>query len=359
MNPNGWKRSALPLAEPGGPLGALGTPLRTILAAPSARPTDLGTLLATLRARPGSLRIPRAVVAFLLAGCGFGENPIAPRDMEPRVVVHSVLQAGADTVAVLLTRTASHFRQGPSGPADPLTGASVRIIADGDTLQLTEQSAAANRCGHHGAQLSEGPGGKGGVGCYLAALPGGVRAGESYELVIDHPEHSTIQGRATVPTPPALHEPVALVAIEVGTNSNVGERLEPLHIRWSNVEPGRRLELTIRTGEEGCWVAIQVGRRHGDLFGVELTGLDSAAVVRRWIHCGQQELADSYPAYLYLTAFDGAYTAYQQKNTGFGSTPQAEASMGVVGALGVFAGAATTRIPITLQVRQDRVGALP
>lgn len=301
-----------------------------------------------------ALSVPLAT--FLVAGCGSGDNPIAPRELEQRVVVHSVLQAGADTVAVLLTRTPRHFSPGPADSFTPLTGALVRLIAGEDTLYLTEQSATGNRC----ATSDGGPVGEMGTGCYLGALAGGVRAGESYELVVEHPAHDIIHGRATVPTPPAILEPVALTTIEVGANSAIGERLGPLPIRWSDVEPGRRLELAIRMGGEGCWVEIVADRRHGGTFGIELTGLDSTAVVDRWIYCaaGHQPV-DSYPATLYLTTFDSAYTTYRQKNADFISTPQTDASAGVEGALGVFAGAATARIPITLQVRWDEVGTQP
>lgn len=303
--------------------------------------------------RPAALL---GALATLLAGCGSAVDPMAPREVESRVVVHSVLQEGADTVMVLLTRTSSHFYQVYPDQAAPVSGAVVRLGAGSDTVQLVERSGAESRCIERAGQ----PVGGGGAGCYLALLPGGVRAGESYGLRIEIPGHEVIQGQATIPAPPALLEPVPLAALAVGATPVLGQGLEPVPLRWAPVEPGQRLELRLRIREEGCWLTIEVARQLGDYyFGIDLTGQETAAIESRWLHCGGGALGESYPADLYLTAFDSVYTRYIEQNTSYGSTPRGRASAGVTGALGVFAGAASTRVPVTLLVRAGAAGSAP
>lgn len=296
--------------------------------------------------RPSALL---GALAALLAGCGSAADSMAPRDVESRVVVHSVLQAGADTAVVLLTRTSSRFHQFYPDHATPVSGALVRLSAGKDTVQLVEQLGTENRCIERTGQ----PIGGNGTGCYLALVPGGVRVGESYGLSVEVTGHELIQGQATIPAPPTLLEPTPLATLAVGATPNLGEGLEPVPLRWGTVQPGQRLELRLRTREAECVLTIEVNRQLAVYYSaIDLTGEDTAAIGSRWLHCGGSALGESYPADLYLTAYDSVYTRYLEQNMSYGSTPRSLASAGVRGALGVFAGAATTRVPVTLQVLQ-------
>jgi hypothetical protein len=113
------------------------------------------------------------------------------------------------------------------------------------------------------------------------------------------------------------------------------------------------LELSLRTRVEGCRVGFAVGGRYGENIGVELVGPDTASLHSRWLFCPGREPAESYPADIYLTIYDSAYTSYMSHLRIYGSTPRHRAAFGVEGALGVFAGAATTTVPVTLVVQQD------
>lgn len=285
------------------------------------------------------------------AACGSGGYTVAPGALEDQVSVHSVLVAGADTVMVVLTRTPRTPGQFGYITSQPLYGATVRLSSEGDTLLLVEQDETGSRCLWHESPPEYWKR----VGCYLAVLPGGVRAGGTYELTIDTHGHGTIHGRATVPSAPTLLEPAENSAITIGADFPWSDRLDPVPVRWGAVEPGHRLELTLRTRAEKCRVSMEVGQRYGDNSGVDLSGLDSGSIQYRRIYCFEQELAESYPADLTLTLFDTAYARYLKHNGVFRATPNGAGSAGITGALGVFAGAASTTVPVTLQVLGEDV----
>jgi hypothetical protein len=290
------------------------------------------------------------------SACGLGGDPVAPGAPEDQVVVHSVLVAGADTVMVVLTRTLGSTGQyGPESP-EPLSGATVRLSSGADTLQFMEQDNEARRCLPHHVPPEHWKR----VGCYLGAIPGGVRAGATYELRIEPPGHGTIQGRATVPAPPTLREPAAQASITVATDPIRSARLDPVPVRWDAVEPGHRLELVLRTRDDKCWVSSEISQRYDSNFDLDfdLSSLDSASIRHQRISCGDQEPADSYLADLSLTLFDTAYARYLKHNGVHRVTPRGTGAAGITGALGVFAGAATTKVPVTLLVEKGE-GARP
>lgn len=294
-----------------------------------------------------------AGLAAGLAGCDSAGTPTGPRKVfQERVVVHSVLMAGADTVSVVLTSTSSFFSGDGRSTSKTLSGATVRLVAGGDTIPFVEQAELLNRCAVRRSPTDP----RLGTGCYLAALPGGVQAGATYELSIETVAHGTVRGRAKVPTAAVLLEPVALTELTVADQSHWrGEVRDPVMVRWHGAEPGRRLELSLRTRAEGCRVAFSVGWRYGENIGVELAGPDTASLHSRWLFCPGGEPAESYPADIYLTVYDSAYTSYMSHLRIYGSTPRHRAAFGVEGALGVFAGAATTTVPVTLVVQQDTI----
>jgi hypothetical protein len=300
------------------------------------------------------MEILRATLSLALLGalgawsaaCGLGDDPVAPGALEDQVSVHSVLVAGADTVMVVLTHTPRSPDQYGYRRTQPLYGATVRISSEEDTLLLVEQDETGSRCLWHELPPEHWRR----VGCYLAAIPGGVRAGATYELAIDTHGHGTIHGRATVPSAPTLLEPAENSAITIGAEFPWSDRLDPVPVRWGAVEPGHRLELTIRTRDEECNVSFEIGPHFSGRFGADLSGLDSGTIRYRQIYCLDQSLAESYLAGLSLTLFDTAYARYLKHNGVHRATPHGSA--GVVGALGVFAGAATTTVPVTLQVRR-------
>lgn len=293
-----------------------------------------------------------AAVTVLLGACGSGGVVTEPEQVDARVVVHSVLEAGADSVRVMMSWSPRSARMyGPTRDR-PLSGATVMIISEGDTLHLSEQDDAGNSC-RRGGGNTPAPTAERGEGCYVAVLPGGVRSGATYDLLIEPPGgRETVRGRTTVPSAPVLLEPAADAVIDIGTEPRQAERLDPVLFLWSGADPKRRLELAIRTDGAECVVSMRGGNRWAnDYFGMDLTGFGSIVLTERWMYCRGSELAESYPAGVILTTFDEAYTLYREHNAGAATTPSEFASAGLTGALGVFGAAASTTVPVTLVVR--------
>src|SRR5690606_28245897 len=145
-------------------------------------------------------------VLATLGGCELMREP-TPLDAVPEMIaVHALLVAGQDAASVLLTRPDRHDPGGTS--ADPVPGASVRLIRGEQSIELVPGGDCAQRFGSSTEpDLS--------AGCYTGAVPGGIVPGARYELEVTLPGGGTITGATTVPEPPTLLAPAPGAEIEV------------------------------------------------------------------------------------------------------------------------------------------------
>ena len=287
-----------------------------------------------------------AAVCTALAGCDLQRAPTPLEFTQEQVTVHSMLVAGADSAAVLLTRVLPGPQANPR--SRPLEGAAVRIVAGRDTLHLLPQGHGADACnggGHYGRiEHHLGP------GCYMAAVPGGVGAGESYELIVDLPGGGRIHGTATVPDVPVLMSPDA--GTEFETRDVPSSDIPPAVLtRWAPVGPEMRLELRLDLDHPDCTVDLDF-EEGGVQFGLwpwpyEVTGRDSVSLRIVLLSCYEPVDITRLDGRLVLTAFDSAYSRYVQKAMNR-STRVDAASVGITGALGVFAGAASADVPVVI-----------
>lgn len=308
-----------------------------------------------------------AALALLLAlaGCGFLRTPAEIDPPTDTMLVHAVLQAGSDTVRVLLTRP--HADRSAEGRAEPISGATVRVAGGGSTALLREAPEGFGRC------LTPRPSGDPSPppphaerGCYAAVLPGGVRAGERYLLEVDAPGGRRATGETVVPAAPEWIEPV---------------RDERLVTRWSQ-GPGTAASLMLRWRSSAASMEIPVvvaaevyagGSRIPDTFcsvililpdgsvlgwRAGLVPSDSVRVRVQLGNCvrrGEQAgvgppiQPDSAAAELVLAGYDAAYAAYLD---GFGrqGVRAERASSGLKGAFGVFGSVAAARRRVVIVV---------
>lgn len=314
---------------------------------------------------------PLAALA-LLAALGGGSCSLT-RDDEPLglpsggAAVHSVLVAGSDTVSVYIVRAAAHHVGGFDGSvgfaagADPIEGADVRIISGADTLDLPEAPAGFRGCytvsaAGYSPETDPEPAGS---GCYAAVLPGGVRVGVRYELLITLPGGDVVQGAAVVPEAPVLLAPEAWSQFRENPSVDLPEHAAiEIPVRWTPPTPTA--------------VAVNVGATRVFSGGAPVAG-GSCRVVQSWpysplvtgdsVRLDIDHLAcrepgdstdwlalrwDSVHARVQTTVYDTAYARYATILLSGTSARADEAAAGLTGALGVFAGAAAADRPITI-----------
>ena len=302
--------------------------------------------------------LERALVGLglLAAGCGFVREPTPLELSDEQVLVHSVLHAGTDTIAVLLQR----IRPGAGSAVPlirPISAADVRITGGSGEVHLREAPVGFRRCGPLDAAGAD-PN-RAEPGCYAAVIVGGVEPGGRYELAIALPGGGTVRGTAVVPEAPALLAPARDARVVLGRTGAGGyDHIGDVPVRWS-----------ARDGTGGVQLGVLPGTAFKD--GEVMRGgpCDApSASSRSWfideprvdsislrifipgcsIEPGQPLVHDSIYADLLLTAFDTAYTRYQKLGGSNETVRREQASAGISGALGVFAGAATARRGITL-----------
>jgi hypothetical protein len=296
---------------------------------------------------------PSALLATLLlvGGCEFLREPTPLELTDEQVMVHSVLQAGSDTVSVLLTRVRPGSRSAARDVV-PISGAEVRITGGGNTVRLAESPAGFAPC-LLGRDPQTGRLQESRAGCYAAVLPGGVRAGGRYELLVLSGE-GEIRGIATVPEAPGILAPEngARVPVkETGHDDPVA--FGSLSIRWSTPEGASGADLNLRSGAV-FRNGRQVANARCDLFSSTIGGPDSSPetsdsrTISFWVaNCTVRP--DSVEARLFLTAYDTVYSRYAG-NLFEQTARRKNFAAGVTGALGVFAGAATAERRVTLVI---------
>jgi hypothetical protein len=297
-------------------------------------------------------------VALIVGGCEFLREPTPLELTGEQIMVHGVLEAGSDTVAVLLTRVRPG-RQGTNGAEVlPLSGVDVRIAGGGSSVRLAEAPAGFGACLRARDTTGQGPR-VFGPGCYAAVVPGGVRAGGRYELLVAAPG-GEIRGTVTVPTRPVILRPDENARFVIRRESGGERAAGEIPVRWTAPATAASIELNLvaaavfEKGGQVSGAACRIERPVGLIYPVE-RGDSASAVIYNPIYCHQPTSAttvraveqDSIHARLLVVAYDTAYTRYATLPSG-SSVQRDRFAAGVTGALGVFAGAATTERRITL-----------
>lgn len=289
-----------------------------------------------------------------LAGCFREPDVVGYR--EKSFAVHAVLAAGDERAAVVLTR----FTPGQMELPERVAGATVRLTRGGQTLELREAASGPPRCAPGGPGPEPGPDAH--VGCYTTEVPGGVQPGERWTLEARFPGGPTATGVVVVPEPPALSEPADGLRVPV---SNRGEPIaEPngelpvlasVPLGWSAPAGTGRLEVVLRARAAFAGVGA-VPQASCMLNGFSPGGIDVLGSTLRELRLYAVDCHtptppgrvawDSIDAELVMTAFDSAYARYVRELDRFEGNDAIRpehATAGVVGAYGLFAGAATVR----------------
>ncbi|HEX7091943.1 MAG TPA: DUF4249 family protein [Longimicrobiales bacterium] len=288
----------------------------------------------------GHRRVPAALAllpAFLsLGGCDLLRDP-SPLDAATEMIaVHAMLIAGEDTAEVLLTR--AQALAAANLPAEPVPGASVRLVRGEQSIELAAGGHCVPRFGvPNGPDLA--------AGCYAGAVPGGIAAGARYELEIMLPGGARIEGATTVPEPPALLDPAPGAVIDVRVASETLP--EPFVATWSVQPSGRRAEIALRADRQECSAMLRVDVG-GSAFYLDVTGTDSAELRTGLVECGDGSTPARLEARLVLTAYDTNYTAYTKATDSAYGIGENGAAAGIRGALGVFGSAAEASVPVVL-----------
>lgn len=297
------------------------------------------------------------LLTCLATGCDLVREPTPLELTGEEVLVHSLLLAGSDTVSVYLTRS----RPGRGTPApniQPIAGAEVRIIGPAGSIRLNEDPPGLPRCfiQNTGLQPATQP------GCYGALLPGGVKPGARYELQIALPGGGTIEGIAVVPQPLVILAPEHQHRILAETPTSARPEIYgSVQTRWGGSGDAGRVQFRIqslavlrngvRVPSASCdFETISVVPR-----GVDARSTGSAFVGFQVLNCFEEPASgtlrriepDSIQARFVITAFDTAYTRYAEVISK-DAVERRHLSVGVRGALGVFAGAATSEQRVTV-----------
>lgn len=289
--------------------------------------------------------------ALFLSGCGAATAPVRPT--EESVAVYSVLAAGSDTAAVMLTGFDPEASDADS-PFRRVSGANVRIIHGLDTLQFREAPVGFRDC--IADEFADGESEPIRPGCYAAVVKGGIRPGERYELRISLTAGREIRGTATVPGVPQILAPAPgrVVPVHIGGEPARGTVTTLFPVRWTAPAGAGRIEIGIvrpRAYRGGRVLAGVRCRLHPGPLPEDLVRIDSVThqvVTAVCLGGGEIVRWDSITAQLVLTAYDSVYDRYAREVLSKSSVRRNRASAGVEGAFGVFAGAASAERPLTL-----------
>lgn len=290
-------------------------------------------------------------VLIITAGCDFLRDPVRVELPRETIVVHSVLQAGSDTVKVLLQQS-TPARGDSAAALLPLSGAAVRIAGGKSEALLTEAPAGFSSCfvRNRGSQVTD-PARR---GCYAAVLPGGVRSSQRYMLTVNLLDGRQATGETTVPAAPEVLAPVAGARISVRDFRSSRGSLADIVVR-ATLPPGtgaldaRLANLRGHFRERSTLARCEVDHTARVSFTDSLHLWIATPIRCRDGTDGQPIRAqpDSAVAQLRVVAFDSAYAQFA-KVTFTETVRHTRASAGVRGAFGVFGSAATATRAVVL-----------
>jgi hypothetical protein len=283
----------------------------------------------------------RVWLAICLLSAGCVRDPVTLQLDQESLSVHSVLVAGEDRAAVLVTLVRASDQFGFGAAARPVTNATVRLTADGQTYQLVANQASRSACmaRYQGSSLPP----EIAQGCYAATVPGGLRSGVTYDLEIDAGERGLVRGRTVLPNVPQFLTPAPNTRIRL---DGFNPAAPPTTVRWSGVQPKRWTELYAEALTAQCDAYLAETGETGGSNLIETMEADSVRI--RLGDSGCNVPPEGMPAEFRLMAYDSNYTRYAELNFGRNATPERGASVGITGAVGVFGAAARARLPIVL-----------
>lgn len=277
---------------------------------------------------------------------------------EDRISVFSVLEAGADTLSVLVVRAPVDAVPGGTGFFS-VSGAEVRIVTPtGRRVDLVEGPRLADCFVPHDGIEHRGRG----SGCYRGVAPGRVRSGGSYALRVVLPAGGAVRGEARVPETPEITTPPtdARVTIDTAVAADTAGRFD---VRLGAPPASPRLELFARSLREDCLLRLRIPREfapRGRLAFVAPNTLvfrgggrtTLGVTVDRTVCTTESNDAaafDSLPVGVALTAYDSGYTRYVERVLNSSDPiPNGHGSVGLTGAFGLFAGAASVHRRVVL-----------
>jgi hypothetical protein len=290
-------------------------------------------LLRSIRLAAGA-----AALAAVAGACDFIHPPTYVPTDQDQLVVHAVLNAGGDSVAVLVTRVG----RGDSYPP-AVSGARVRVIGDAGAGTLVQLMGTAPPCGLAGDPLAGPPQP---TGCYVGVVPGGIRAGAAYQLEVDVPTGERVRGRTVVPAPPVMHAPAERLRVQGEGTDFQTRSVDPLTVRWTAQGPVSVSSTVGRVWAPGVEAPVcHVGLEGQSMRPAHVTADSLRAML--YLHgcnAGQTRVQpDSVEVLVGVTAYDSAYVAYNRERDPGNGIPLDEASAGLEGAFGLFGSAAKSQ----------------
>jgi hypothetical protein len=279
----------------------------------------------------------------LATACGFTREPTAIENLEPQFGVFSLVRAGSDTVSVLVVRFPA------SGEVQGVPGATVRFIASGDTVVLTEEPTSSTAC--VGDSFDGTPRNIG--GCYRAAVVGQVQVGAVYGLVADVPGFGRVVGSTRIPAPPVVAEPTEGSRFAASFRNGSWPTMP---VRVEAPVGTARIEVTLIPNDSMRRCEAYFIDYSGGAFGIMAVDPEAGETLaaRFLANCftpnsGPQPLGEL-PALFRATTFDSTYARFAEIafDRQSGSMLLRNARAGIDRGVGYFAGAATAEVRIIL-----------
>lgn len=301
------------------------------------------------------------LLAAALAACE--RDPLEVTPAEDQLMVHGILEPGRDTVLVYLTETRVR-RRGQLPVTGGVPGAAAELVGGGVRLPLHPVGDEVNQCIDWGG-VDPGSGSQASSrGCLLGVVPGGLRAGERYELRITLPDGRRVRGEAHIPPAPALLAPAERARLDAYFD------IYPYHGQFMAFEP-----VVLRWRGDPAWYFYSFEQRVEKVYEVDpdATGpdcgyrsggrpdgwqVDSLSLPLgfncHWPHLppdAPPPAPDSALVRLRIGFVDTAFVRYQEEVAGDGAVRRSEVSVGLEGAVGIFTALAVAERRLVLLPR--------
>lgn len=253
--------------------------------------------------------------------------------------VHAVLFAGSDEARVLVTRIRPLLLPIAPGRAVPVTGARVTLRGDGRAWTLVTAADTVDRCTSMTLSLA--------AGCYIATIPGGIRAEARYTLDIVLPDGDIVTGETTVPGEPHIVTPTGKPTF-LTTVTDTGYVERPFtELSWTGTEANAFIEVSAAANRPDCTVRMNPEDRYSSsgVDRIRVTG-DRVSLRMESVQCREPIDVRTWDATLRVTRFGDEYA--RRFAVGFDTADPDSMSFGLHGAIGIFTGAASTTLPVTI-----------